>query len=83
VLDKAKFWQKNGGVELTGRQRKVLNRLLDAGREEFECGLTTRKYVGMTKASRATAQREIADLLEKGLLRKRSSGGRSTSYELV
>jgi Fic family protein len=37
----------------------------------------------MTRTSRATAQREIADLVVKGLLVRRLGGGRSTSYEIV
>jgi Fic family protein len=56
--------------------------LLDAGPGGFEGGLTTRKYVGMTRTSRATAQREIADLVLKGVIVKRPGGGRSTSYKL-
>ena len=49
----------------------------------FEGGLTTRKYVSMAKTSRATAFREISDLLEKGfLLQKSAKGGRSVSYDL-
>ncbi|MHB8877232.1 MAG: Fic family protein [Myxococcaceae bacterium] len=83
VLEKASFWQRHRNVTLNERQRKVVNRLLDAGREGFEGGLSTRKYVGMTRASRATAQREIADLVDKQLLHKRPGGGRSSSYDLV
>jgi Fic family protein len=83
VLTKARFWQDHTEVNLSERQRKVVNRMLDAGPGGFEGGLTTRKYLGMTRTSRATAQREIADLLAKGLLVRRPGGGRSTSYEIV
>jgi Fic family protein len=83
VLTKARFWQGHSEVNLSERQRKVVNRMLDAGPGGFEGGLTTRKYVGMTRTSRATAQREIADLVVKGLLVRRPGGGRSTSYEIV
>ena len=64
------------------RQRKVINRLLDSGEGGFQGGLTTRKYVSLTKVSRATAFREIADLVEKKILQQRSGGGRSVSYDL-
>ncbi len=83
VLIKARFWQGYTEVPLSERQRKVVNRMLDAGPGGFEGGLTTRKYLGMTRTSRATAQREIADLLAKGLLVRRPGGGRSTSYEIA
>jgi len=32
--------------------------------------------------SRATAQRELADLVQKGVLRPNPGGGRSTSYDI-
>jgi Fic family protein len=37
----------------------------------------------MTGTSRATAQREIADLVSKGLLVKGPARGRSTSYDIA
>lgn len=82
VLDKARFWRLHAGLSLSERQRKVVDRLLDAGRGGFEGGLSTRKYVGMTGASRATAFREIGDLLTSGILVRRPGGGRSVSYDL-
>ena len=83
VLLKARFWASHAGSSLTERQRKVLNRLLDAGPGGFEGGMTTRKYGAIAKASRATAQRELSELVEHGVLRKRPGGGRSTAYDLV
>lgn len=83
VLAKAEFWQRHNAISINERQRKVINRLLDAGKGGFEGGLTTRKYVSMTKASRATAFREISDLLEKRILRQRNAKGRSVSYDLT
>jgi len=82
VLTKATFWQRHSQVDLNARQRKVLNRLLDAGKGGFQGGLTTRKYVAMAKVSRATAFREISELLEKGLLTQNPALGRSVSYEV-
>lgn len=83
VLLKAAFWKRHGETIVNERQKKVLNRLLDAGSGGFEGGLTTRKYMGMTKASRSTAWREIDDMLQKGLLRALPGGGRSTAYEVA
>jgi Fic family protein len=83
VLLKARFWQRHAGAKLTDRQRKVLNRLLDAGPGGFEGGMTTRKYAGLTGASKATAQRELADLVDQGLLRPNPGGGRSASYDVA
>lgn len=82
VLTKATFWQRHSQVDLNARQRKVLNRLLDVGKGGFHGGLTTRKYVAMAKVSRATAFREISELLERGLLTQNPARGRSVSYEV-
>ena len=83
AVEKARFWPGRSSVGLNERQRKVVNRMLDAGRGGFEGGMTTRKYLGLARCSRATAQREIADLIAKGLFVRRPGGGRSTSYDLV
>ncbi|PID76455.1 MAG: cell filamentation protein Fic [Deltaproteobacteria bacterium] len=81
VVMKAQFWQVHQNTSLNQRQQKVINRLLDAG-EKFEGGMTTRKYAGMTKCSKVTASRDLADLVHKKILQKTASGGRSTSYEI-
>jgi Fic family protein len=82
TLAKADFWCRFSSTILNEKQRKVINLLLDAGKDCFEGGLTTRKYVSIAKVSRATAFREISDLLEKGLLLKNPSKGRNISYDL-
>jgi len=82
VLQKAKFWQRHVQAFLSERQIKVLNRLLDAGPAGFEGGLNARKYMGLTNVSKATATRDLTDLVEKGCLVQRSGGGRSTSYDI-
>lgn len=83
ILAKAEFWQAHGQTTLNDRQRKVINRLLDAGEGQFQGGLTTRKYASITKASRATAFREISDLVDKKILAQNpQTKGRNVSYEL-
>ena len=83
VLSKADFWQDHAQDLLNDRQKKVLNRMLDAGPGGFEGGLTTRKYVGMNKVSRATAFREISDMIEKKIVRQLPGKGRSVRYDLI
>lgn len=82
TLYKARFWLRFRELPLSERQRKVLNRLLDAGAGGFEGGLTARKYMGMTKASKATATRDLADLAQVGCLVPTGKGGRSAAYGL-
>jgi len=83
TLAKARFWLKHQATALNERQRKALNRLLDAGPGGFVGGINTRKYMSLTKTSRATAYRELADLVEKGCLRPTGKGGRSSAYEIL
>jgi Fic family protein len=78
VLLKTKFWEKFEDSQLNQRQRLVVSRLLD----NFEGKLTTMKYAKLAKCSHDTALRDIADLVEKGMLLKNPGGGRSTSYML-
>ncbi len=82
TLAKAKFWARHHTDDINERQRKVLNRLLDAGRDGFEGGLTNKKYVSMTKVGQATAYRDIEELLSIGGLVQLDKGGRSTAYNL-
>ena len=82
VMRKSRFWQRHIQTEFNDRQRKVLIRLLDAGPDGFMGGMTNRKYASMAHVSRATAQRELADLVEKKVLLSNPGGGRSASYSL-
>ena len=82
VLLKSRFWAHFAQEALSERQTKVLNQLLDAEPGGFEGGMNTRKYVSLTKTSRATAFRELNDLVQRGCLRSIGQG-RSTSYEVV
>lgn len=83
TLAKARFWLRHQSTDMSPRQRKVLNRLLDAGPSGFVGGMSTRKYMSLAKTSRATAYRELADLVAKGCLRPSGKGGRSSAYEIV
>ena len=78
VLSKTKFWQRHASTVLNERQIKVLNRLLDTAGEEFAQGINARKYQALAKVSKATATRDLAELVEKGCLEKLPGGGRST-----
>jgi Fic family protein len=83
VLTKADFWQQHAQTIMNERQKKIVNRILEAGQGNFTGGLTTRKYVSIAKTSRATAFREISDMLDKKVLRKLPGKGRSVHYDLV
>jgi Fic family protein len=77
------FWKTHGNLDLSQRQKKVLQKLLECEPDGFVGGMTNRKYVGLTKVSPASAKRDLADLEEKGLVKRNESKGRSISYSLV
>jgi Fic family protein len=77
VLDKALL---GGGVAGASPERQTLiNRLLDG----MQGKLTTSKYATLARCSQDTALRDIAQLVERGLLVRGPEGGRSTSYSLA
>lgn len=80
VLKKAKFWEKHQHTELNERQKKVLNKLFNAGSDGFEGGLSAKKYMGITSSSKATATRDLSDLVEKNCLYRLEGGGRNARY---
>lgn len=78
VLHKAEFWRRHALTPLNERQRMILNRLLDG----FEGHITARKWSTMAKSSTPTAQRDIKELVDLGLLARNEGGGKNTSYRL-
>src|SRR5216683_4201295 len=77
---KAKFYEKHRGT-LNERQEKVIARMFREGIEGFKGGLSAENYIGISRASRATATRDLQDLVEKGALTK-TGELRYTRYHL-
>jgi len=78
VLNKARFWDEFGYATLNSRQKLMLNKLLDG----FDGKLNTSKWAKIAKCSQDTANRDIQNLVELGMLNKEAAGGRSTNYIL-
>lgn len=78
VLRKTKFWDAHANTSINERQRLMINKLFDG----FEGNLNSSKWAKMTKCSADTALRDIQDLMDKSVLEKGTSGGRSTNYVL-
>ncbi len=79
VLRKADFWQRHAGEGFNNRQKAVLNRYLDG----LEGKLTAKKWAVLAKVSVPTAQRDMNDLMERGILRRNPGGSKNTSYDLA
>lgn len=80
VLRKAKFFDRHQ-ASLNDRQLKIVRRMLEAGPEGFTGGMSARKVVAIAKTSKATATRDLQEMVQSGVLVP-SGEGRSTSYQL-
>ena len=80
VVMRVKFFDELGD-RINPRQEKALQRMFEAGPEGFEGGMTAKKYISLTGASKATATRDLQELLELDAL-IRVGAGRSTRYDL-
>ena len=80
TLKKTKFFDQHKD-ELNDRQQKVVRRMLEEGHQGFEGGMNARKYVSIASTSKATATRDLQDLVQKGIF-KPIGGGRSTRYDI-
>ena len=56
-----------------------MNRILDAGPGGFEGGMSTEKYGHLVRVSRATAYRDLEELVRHGLLNQ-AGVGRGNKY---
>ena len=82
TLKKTRFFDRFKD-QLNDRQLTVIKRMLEEGNKGFEGGMNARKYIGITKTSKATATRDMQQLLELGaFILAGKAGGRSTSYQV-
>lgn len=80
LIQKSKMLQEIS-EKINSRQEKVLLRMFAEGLNGFKGGLSAENYIAITKASRATATRDLADLVELGALVK-TGQLRHTRYRL-
>jgi Fic family protein len=69
LIEKTKLYDRLRG-QLNPRQEKVLARMFQERLEGFRGGLSADNYLKISDTSRATATRDLQDLVEKGALRK-------------
>jgi Fic family protein len=80
LIEKSKMLSALSG-QINPRQTKVLLRMFAEGPDGFKGGLSAENYIAITKTTRATATRDLTDLVEKGALVK-SGELRHTRYRL-
>ena len=69
LIGKSKLMSSLSG-QLNPRQEKALIRMFAEGLNGFKGGLSAENYMTITKASKATATRDLVDLVHKGALTK-------------
>ena len=83
LIQKTKFWDIHRNQPLNERQIKVLNKIFDVGIDNFEGGLNTKKYMAITKVSKATATRDISELIEFECIKQIvGTAGRNVRYNI-
>jgi Fic family protein len=81
VLSKAKFFDKYN-EHINARQRRAILYMFDAEPGIKERSINRNKYTSMIKESSKTAQRDLQDLVKKGIIVPLPERGRSTRYTL-
>ncbi|KXF78137.1 cell filamentation protein Fic [Paramesorhizobium deserti] len=79
-IAKARLYERVGN-HFNERQAKAIARMFREGINGFKGGLSAENYISITKASRATATRDLHELVEIGVL-TRSGERRYTRYHL-
>ena len=76
VLQKAYFWQLHAGKACSERQKHVLDIYLSG----YDGRLTAKNWAKLADVSPDTAGRDIADLVQKGMLRAVQGAVRNVAY---
>lgn len=79
-IGKARFYDRFRDA-INERQSKAIARMFREGPSGFKGGLSAENYIAITRTSRATATRDLHDLVEKGAL-TRTGERRHTRYGL-
>lgn len=80
LIAKTKFFDAHTR-SINERQKKVILRIFREGLKGFDGGLSAKNYIAITKAPKATATRDLTDLVKKEIL-IRTGKLKSTRYKL-
>lgn len=69
LIEKGKFYSLFAD-KLNKRQEKVIERMFREGVNGFKGGLSAKNYIGIADTTRATATRDLQDLVEQGAFTK-------------
>ncbi|MFH2022068.1 MAG: Fic family protein [Patescibacteria group bacterium] len=80
LIKKTQFFDIHMSL-MNERQAKVIKRVFEEGPWGFKGGLSAKNYLSITKTSRATTTRDLAELVKNNILRKEGVG-KGTRYYL-
>ena len=80
LIRKTRFFDQYTS-QLNARQLKLMKRILRDNQTSFVGGVSVKNYIRMNKISRATANRDLNDLVMKGIM-ERTGNAKSTRYWL-
>lgn len=83
VVKKARFWDSLNNRNLNDRQLKLIRKMLGHDAPGFENGINAKKYQNLTRCSKATATRDLQNLVAQGVLAPIQSKGRYARYQLT
>ena len=81
TVKKVRFFSEND-KNFNERQRKVINRMFEEGVDGFKGGMNVKKYLSISDTSKATATRDLQQLVEMKVFYV-FGGGKSTRYEII
>ena len=80
TIKKVKFFDEYN-KHLNQRKTKVIRRMLKEGIDDFEGGMSAKKYMAIARTSKATATRDLQALVKSEIF-VATGGGRNVRYNL-
>jgi Fic family protein len=86
IIRKTQFWDRYRSHDINARQKLLINKVLDEG-SEFEGHISNKRYTKILEAAKihvapVTSKRDLADLVNKGIMVPTVSSGRNAAYRL-
>ncbi|MGB1249324.1 MAG: Fic family protein [Candidatus Promineifilaceae bacterium] len=81
LIQKTQFFDRYA-AQLNERQHKLIQRIFREDLKGFTGGVSVKNYISINKVSRATANRDLNDLVAKGIM-ERSGNAKTTRYWLI
>ncbi|MCQ2096751.1 MAG: hypothetical protein MJY87_02265 [Fibrobacter sp.] len=78
-MKKTLFWNRFADVAVTERQKKILNIYLNG----YEGKMNSKNWANFGKCSSDTANRDLLDLCQKGLIKCDDETAKRRTYHLV